>query len=80
MRYHDRSENGTLLTGNDRFSGYCIDLLRAIAVVLKFEYYIYIVEDRQYGRSTLSPTGKREWNGMIGDLINEVSWLFLYYM
>ena len=57
------------LTGNDRFEGYCIDLMNEIAKRLQFKYVIRLVEDRAYGRRN----EKGEWNGMIRELIDGVS-------
>ncbi|XP_015783422.1 glutamate receptor ionotropic, kainate 2 [Tetranychus urticae] len=54
------------LTGNDRFEGYCIDLMNEIAKRLQFKYVIRLVEDRAYGRRN----EKGEWNGMIRELID----------
>ena len=52
-------------TGNDRFEGYCVDLLSEVANLLKFEYDIYIVHDGNFG----SITENGEWNGLIGELL-----------
>ncbi|XP_015792893.1 glutamate receptor ionotropic, kainate 1-like [Tetranychus urticae] len=46
------------LTGNDRFEGYCIDLMNEIAKRLQFKYVIRLVEDRAYGRRNENG----EWN------------------
>uniref|UniRef100_T1L5Q4 Ionotropic glutamate receptor L-glutamate and glycine-binding domain-containing protein n=1 Tax=Tetranychus urticae TaxID=32264 RepID=T1L5Q4_TETUR len=54
------------LTGNDRFEGYCIDLMNEIAKRLQFKYVIRLVEDRAYGRRNENG----EWNVMIGELID----------
>ena len=37
------------LFGNDRFEGYCIDLLKELAHILGFSYEIRLVEDGKYG-------------------------------
>uniref|UniRef100_A0A9J7ZCN2 Glutamate receptor n=1 Tax=Cyprinus carpio carpio TaxID=630221 RepID=A0A9J7ZCN2_CYPCA len=55
------------LYGNDRFEGYCIDLLRELAAILGFTYEIRLVEDGKYGAQEES-TG--QWNGMIRELID----------
>ncbi|KAH7643153.1 kainate-selective ionotropic glutamate receptor-like protein 3 [Dermatophagoides farinae] len=58
--------------GNDKFYGYCVDLLQEIANVFRqdfqsdFKYSIQISQDGQYGRPD-KETG--EWNGMFGELI-----------
>ncbi|XP_061145491.1 glutamate receptor ionotropic, kainate 3 isoform X1 [Syngnathus typhle] len=53
------------LVGNDRFEGYCVDLLKALAAVLGFVYEIRLVPDGKYG----SQDDKGQWNGMIRELI-----------
>lgn len=63
---HPPSENRT---GNDRFYGYAIDLIAALASLYKFNYTFYISPDRKYG--SRQPDGK--WNGMVGELIQRVS-------
>lgn len=60
-------EDKEVLTGNDQFEGYNIDLIAAISEILGFNYTIRLVEDGAYG-SKDSKTG--EWNGMIGELLN----------
>ena len=57
------------LVGNDRFEGYCIDLLKELAIVLGFTYEIRLVPDGRYG----SQDEKGQWNGMIRELIEHVS-------
>ncbi|XP_059195163.1 glutamate receptor ionotropic, kainate 3 [Centropristis striata] len=53
------------LVGNDRFEGFCIDLLKELANVLGFTYEIRLVPDGKYG----SQDDKGQWNGMIRELI-----------
>ncbi|KAF3839380.1 hypothetical protein F7725_018097 [Dissostichus mawsoni] len=53
------------LVGNDRFEGYCIDLLKELAIVLGFTFEIRLVPDGRYG----SQDEKGQWNGMIRELI-----------
>ncbi|XP_027201299.2 glutamate receptor ionotropic, kainate 2-like [Dermatophagoides pteronyssinus] len=59
-------------SGNDKFYGFCVDLLQEIAQVFRqdfqsdFKYVIQISQDGQYGRPD-KETG--EWNGMFGELI-----------
>lgn len=57
------------LVGNDRFEGFCIDLLRELANILGFTYEIRLVPDGKYG----SQDDKGQWNGMIRELIEHVS-------
>ncbi|XP_043850555.1 glutamate receptor ionotropic, kainate 3 isoform X8 [Dromiciops gliroides] len=54
------------LFGNDRFEGYCIDLLKELAHILGFTYEIRLVEDGKYG----AQDEKGQWNGMIKELID----------
>lgn len=55
--------------GNDIYEGFCIDLLKAIAKYIGFEYEIKVVEDGMYG--SYDETTK-EWNGIIRELIDKV--------
>ncbi|KAK5903443.1 hypothetical protein CgunFtcFv8_007223 [Champsocephalus gunnari] len=58
------------LYGNDRFEGYCIDLLRELSAILGFRYEVRLVEDGKYGALDES-TG--QWNGMVRELIDHKS-------
>lgn len=58
------------LYGNDRFEGYCIDLLRELSAILGFRYEVRLVEDGRYGALDES-TG--QWNGMVRELMDHVS-------
>uniref|UniRef100_A0A7N6FAR3 Glutamate receptor n=1 Tax=Anabas testudineus TaxID=64144 RepID=A0A7N6FAR3_ANATE len=69
------------LVGNDRFEGFCIDLLKELANILGFTYEIRLVPDGKYG----SQDDKGQWNGMIRELIEHradlaVSPLTITYM
>uniref|UniRef100_A0A3P8X1P5 Glutamate receptor n=1 Tax=Cynoglossus semilaevis TaxID=244447 RepID=A0A3P8X1P5_CYNSE len=55
------------LYGNDRFEGYCIDLLRELSAILGFRYEVRLVEDGKYG--TLDDSSG-QWNGMVRELID----------
>ncbi|KAG0429103.1 hypothetical protein HPB47_023958, partial [Ixodes persulcatus] len=55
-----------LRVGNDRFEGYCVDLMDALAKKIGFQYSLHLVKDGLYG----SPTSSGEWNGMIRELID----------
>lgn len=48
-------------TGNDRFEGFCIDLLKGIAAQVGFQYVIKLVPDGIYG--VYNPETKT-WNGI----------------
>lgn len=55
--------------GNERFKGYCVDLLEKIAEKVGFNYSIHVVADGKYG----APDDEGNWNGMIRELIDHVS-------
>jgi ionotropic kainate glutamate receptor 4 len=57
------------LDGNDKFQGFCIDLLEEIAEICKINYTIYLVSDGKYG----VPNENGQWNGLVKELIEEVS-------
>ena len=59
----NESHNETLL------EGFCIDLLKAIAEMVGFEYRLTLVPDGKYGVYNYQ-TG--EWNGMVKQLIDRV--------
>ncbi|XP_067896624.1 glutamate receptor ionotropic, kainate 1 isoform X2 [Heterodontus francisci] len=54
------------LYGNDRFEGYCLDLLKELSNILGFTYKVRLVADGKYG----AQNEKSEWNGMVGELID----------
>lgn len=56
-------------TGNLRFEGFCMDLVKKVAEQVKFNYTVEIVKDGKYGAAS----GDGEWDGMIGELIRNVS-------
>jgi len=60
-----KNEEG--LVGNDRFEGFCVDLLREIADVVGFEYSFYTVPDGKYGAPE-----QDGWTGMVRELIDNV--------
>ncbi|XP_016431292.1 glutamate receptor ionotropic, kainate 2 [Sinocyclocheilus rhinocerous] len=55
------------LYGNDRFEGFCVDLLRELSGILGFRYEMRLVEDGKYGAFEES-TG--QWNGMVRELMD----------
>lgn len=57
------------LYGNDRFEGYCLDLLKELSNILGFAYEVKLVTDGKYG----AQNDKGEWNGMVRELIDHVS-------
>ncbi|XP_043936952.1 glutamate receptor ionotropic, kainate 4 [Protopterus annectens] len=54
------------LEGNERYEGFCVDILKEIAEILKFNYKIHLVADGLYGVSEANGT----WTGMVGELIS----------
>ncbi|VDI72337.1 glutamate receptor, ionotropic, invertebrate [Mytilus galloprovincialis] len=56
------------LKGNDRYEGFCVDLLKSIAKNVGFDYEIKVVPDELYGAYD-AKTG--EWNGIIKELIEK---------
>ncbi|VDM76547.1 unnamed protein product, partial [Strongylus vulgaris] len=56
--------------GNDRFEGYCIDLLKLLAKNISgFEYSIFLSEGNKYGARQADGS----WDGMLGYLLNETA-------
>lgn len=56
--------------------GYCIDLLKALSTSINFTYDLALSPDGQFGHYMLknlsSTMGvKKEWTGLIGELVNE---------
>ena len=63
-------ENSEALSGNERFEGYNIDLISEVATILGFNYTINPVQDGKYGSYN---SKNKTWNGMIGELLSQVS-------
>lgn len=57
------------LEGNERYEGFCVDMLKELADILKFNYRIKLVSDGLYG----VPGANGTWTGMVGELIARVS-------
>uniref|UniRef100_A0A0N4X9C2 Glutamate receptor n=1 Tax=Haemonchus placei TaxID=6290 RepID=A0A0N4X9C2_HAEPC len=56
--------------GNDRFEGYCIDLLKLLAKNISgFEYEIFLSDGNKYGARQADGS----WDGMLGYLLNETA-------
>ncbi|CAH1961053.1 unnamed protein product [Acanthoscelides obtectus] len=60
------TETTTQLVGNDRFEGFCIDVIRELSHILGFNYTFVIQEDGVNGVFNLT-TGL--WNGMIREVM-----------
>ncbi|XP_062873212.1 glutamate receptor ionotropic, kainate 4 [Trichomycterus rosablanca] len=53
------------LEGNERYEGFCVDMLKELADILKFNYRLKLVADGLYG----VPGANGTWTGMVGELI-----------
>nr|XP_053653425.1 glutamate receptor ionotropic, kainate 2-like [Cherax quadricarinatus] len=56
------------MTGNGRYEGFCVDLIRQVSTMAGFEYEIVVSGDGLYG---LIDTETGEWNGLVRDLIDK---------
>ncbi|XP_069750695.1 glutamate receptor ionotropic, kainate 4 [Narcine bancroftii] len=54
------------LHGNERYEGFCVDILKELSEILRFHYKIQLVADGVYGVAETNGT----WTGMIGELIS----------
>ncbi|XP_042238473.1 glutamate receptor ionotropic, kainate 2-like isoform X3 [Homarus americanus] len=61
-------ETSEQMTGNDRYEGFCIDLIQEISQILGFNYTIKIAGDSQHGKLDKK---LNRWNGMIGELLDQ---------
>ncbi|XP_045206208.1 glutamate receptor 1-like [Mercenaria mercenaria] len=59
-----KSDNGKPWVGNDRFEGYCIDMIKGVAEMANFTYILKLVNDSEYGTKGENDS----WNGLIGEL------------
>ncbi|KAM4630042.1 glutamate receptor ionotropic, kainate 5-like [Polymixia lowei] len=64
--YVMRKANYQDFHGNDQYEGFCVDMLRELADILKFSFKIKLVDDGLYG----APEPNGSWTGMVGELIN----------
>ncbi|XP_055083576.1 glutamate receptor ionotropic, kainate 5 isoform X2 [Periophthalmus magnuspinnatus] len=64
--YMMRKDNYQDYQGNDQYEGFCVDMLREVADMLKFSFKIKLVDDGLYG----APEPNGSWTGMVGELIN----------
>ncbi|KZC11904.1 PREDICTED: glutamate [NMDA] receptor subunit 1 [Dufourea novaeangliae] len=54
--------------------GYCMDLLKELSKTINFTYSLALSPDGQFGSYVIknsSVGGKKEWTGLIGELVNE---------
>ncbi|XP_066515623.1 glutamate receptor ionotropic, kainate 5-like isoform X4 [Hoplias malabaricus] len=64
--YVMRKDNYQDFEGNFQYEGFCVDMLRELADILKFSFKIKLVDDGLYG----APEPNGSWTGMVGELIN----------
>lgn len=64
-------QEAELLTGNDRFEGYAIELIFELSLILDFRYTFIVEEDGNYGECIDEINNK--WDGMIGQVMSGVS-------
>jgi len=64
-------QNGLFLTGNDRFEGYVADILQRLSTSIGFEYEIRLSSDGRYGEASLQDG---QWNGILGEVLRNVSY------
>ncbi|KAK9882219.1 hypothetical protein WA026_019733 [Henosepilachna vigintioctopunctata] len=65
-----RTESPNTLYGNDRYEGFAIDLIKALAEMEHFNYTFVLREDNDNGSK--DPVSG-QWSGMLGDLINKTT-------
>lgn len=54
--------------------GYCMDLLKELSRKINFTYSLALSPDGQFGdflMKNTSGSGKKEWSGLIGELVQE---------
>ena len=54
-----------------KFEGFCIDILKNLSEMMGFTYTLYEVEDGNFGTQV-----DDVWNGIVGDIIQEVSYIY----
>ncbi|XP_059045609.1 glutamate receptor ionotropic, kainate 2-like [Achroia grisella] len=66
--YVMRQESSQRLSGNDRYEGFCVELISKLSELLNFTYTLVEQPDGKYG----SPTNvSGEWDGMLGQLMRD---------
>ncbi|XP_078684258.1 glutamate receptor ionotropic, kainate 2-like [Branchiostoma floridae x Branchiostoma belcheri] len=65
MIMRDQDDQGRILHGNERFSGFCVDLLDWMSQEMGFRYDLYHVADNNWGAKD-PITGR--WNGVVADV------------
>lgn len=62
--------SGTVLTGNDRYEGFGVDIIQELSQMYGFKYQLILQDDGDYGKQIGNST---EWTGMIGKIRANVS-------
>lgn len=63
-------QSSVALKNNERFEGFGIELIHELSLMLGFNYTFELQLDNAYG--SLNPQTKK-WNGMIKELLDEVT-------
>lgn len=66
-------ESASMMTGNERYEGFGIDIIQELSKILGFNYTFQVQADNIYG-SLSKKTG--QWNGMIRKLRDGVSYSY----
>jgi ionotropic kainate glutamate receptor 2 len=61
--------SGYNLTDNERYEGFCVELIREIAHLVGFNYTIRLAPEAKYG---ISDPKTGEWNGIVRELMDRV--------
>ena len=62
-------ETAERMVGNARYEGFCVDLIDEISQVLGFNYTLKLSADGKHGKYD---DKTNRWNGMIGELLDQV--------
>ncbi|XP_052795001.1 glutamate receptor ionotropic, kainate 3-like isoform X2 [Mya arenaria] len=68
IQWKNKTPEEGLMMGNDKFEGFCIDLLEEIAKMLNFQYNLTLVPDKKFGSLKPAP---RYWTGIIRQLVDD---------
>ncbi|CAH1104228.1 unnamed protein product [Psylliodes chrysocephalus] len=66
LMHRQASYEGEILTGNNRYEGYSMDLIAGIAKIIGFNFQFEITE--KYGNYD---PAERRWNGLIGEILEK---------
>jgi len=68
--YLKKKDDNETHVGNDRYEGFSMDLIDAIAKDLNFTYEFELVPDGQYGSFNKAT---KKWDGLVKQLLDRVS-------